>query len=150
MPSFGARSLHNLSGAHTLLKTLMNTAIEQYDFTIADGGRGRKEQEYAYQHGFSKVHFGDSAHNWIPWVALDIYPYPFDYKPEHEKDLRNRLKVLQLEIIKPVAKKLGIPIRQGIDFNMNGILTDDHFVDLPHVELYPWRQFAKEGRLYED
>ncbi len=150
MLTFSKRSLANLSDAHALLRQLMFAAIKEYDFTAADGGRGRAAQEMAVKLGRSKVHFGNSAHNFIPWIALDIYPFPIDFSKKGEKAYRKKLVELQMDVIKPTADKLGIPIRQGIDFNRNGILTDDNFVDLPHVELHPWREFAKKSKLFED
>lgn len=141
MPSFDASSTQHLSQAHPLLQKLMNEAIKEYLFIVMDAMRGRAAQEDAVRRGASKVHFGDSAHNYVPAVALDIAPSPLDWSN------RKAFAHLQLEIIKPIAKKLNIPIRQGIDFNMDGNLTDDNFVDLPHVELYPWRDFAKGSKL---
>jgi hypothetical protein len=44
--------------------------------------------------------------------------------------------------------KLGIKIRQGVDWNRNGNLTDDSWDDLPHVELHKWRDYAKNCELY--
>lgn len=146
MFKFSERSLVNLKDAHAWLKKIMNEAIKEFDFTVADGGRDKVAQELAFKLKRTKVHYPDSAHNWKPWVALDIYPNPIDFSKKGEPKFRKQLKILQMEIILPTAKKLAIPIRQGIDFNMNGILTDDNFTDLPHVELHPWREFAKQSK----
>jgi peptidoglycan L-alanyl-D-glutamate endopeptidase CwlK len=130
---------------HHLLQKLMSEAIKEVDFTILDGSRNRAEQELAFKQGHTKAHFGDSAHNWHPAIAVDIIPYPFqgwdNVKP---------FITLQMDYIRPIAKKLGIPIRQGLDWNMNGKITDERFLDFPHIELHPWRQWAKECRLIED
>ncbi|MBU2051505.1 MAG: hypothetical protein KKH61_21350 [Gammaproteobacteria bacterium] len=150
MPSFSRRSLLALSQAHPMLQQLMRAAIEKFDFVVTDSARGRVEQERAFKNGYSKARFGQSAHNYAPSIALDIYPYPIDFSPENDKKFREQLHVLQLEVIKPAAKSLGIPIRQGIDWNMNGNLTDDKWDDLPHVELHPWREFAKKSHLIAD
>ena len=92
----------------------------------------------------SKAHFGDSAHNYDPAIAMDIVPYPVDWN-----DTKSFIK-LQFEVIKPIAKDLGIPIRQGLDWNMNGVVTDETFRDYPHVELHPWRKWARESKLVDD
>lgn len=144
MATFNKTSAARLSHAHPLLQKLMNEAILLYDFIIADSQRGRKAQEEAFRGGYSKVHFGGSAHNWAPALALDIYPAP--YNP---KDPVSKFVKMQIEIIKPLAKGLGVPIRQGIDWNMNGVLTDDKWDDLPHIELHPWRTFAKKAKPFE-
>lgn len=145
MSTFDVGSRARLARAHPLLQKLMNAAIMKYNFTIGDSQRGRVAQEKAFREGHSKVHFGSSAHNWSPAVALDIMPLPLSWS-ETKQNL-DRWRVLQIEIIKPLAKELGIPIRQGIDWNMNGNLTDDRWDDLPHVELHPWRNWAK--KLYQ-
>lgn len=142
---FSDRSKTNLKDAHPLLKKLMLECIKLYDFTVADGGRDKVAQELAFKLGRTKVHYPNSAHNWKPWVALDIYPNPIDFSKKGEPKYRKKLIELQMEIVLPTAKKLAIPIRQGVDFNRNGILTDDNFVDLPHVELFPWKEFAKQS-----
>lgn len=141
MNIFDHTSAERLSHAHPLLQKLMNAAREKSAFMILQSQRGRLAQEEAYAKGFSQVHFGDSAHNWSPSVALDIAPLPLSWDAAPSN--LNRWRTLQMEIIKPVAKELGIPIRQGIDWNRNGILTDESFIDRPHVELYPWRTFAQ-------
>ncbi len=140
MPAFDVGSTARLKLAHPLLQKIMNEAIKRYSFTVMQSQRGRAAQEEAFRHGYSHVHFGDSAHNWMPSVALDLAPLPISW----EKSVKNydRWRVLQIEHIKPIAALFKIPIRQGIDWNRNGNLTDDKWDDLPHVELYPWREFA--------
>ena len=144
MPTFSAPDLERLKRLHPELQRLFLEAIKQTAFTIRDTNRGRADQEKAFKGGFSKVHFGDSAHNWSPSVAADIYPLPIDFKN------LAAFKHLQIDVLKPLAAKLGIPIRQGIDWNGNGNLTDDKWDDLPHVELNPWREWAaKDCKPYE-
>lgn len=143
MPKFDKYSAKRLETAHPLLRKLMEEAIKQYAFIVADSQRGRIAQEKAFAQGHSKVHFGSSAHNWAPALALDLWPAPFDPNVNHEE-----FHILQLQIIKPLAVKMGIPIRQGIDFNMDGNLSNDKWDDLPHIELHPWREFAKKAKPY--
>jgi hypothetical protein len=143
MPKFSEDSAARLSRAHFLLQKLMNEAIKEMDFCILSSQRGRADQEKAFKLGHTKVHFGSSAHNWKPAIALDIAPLPVDWK-NHAA-----FRKLQLEVIKPLAKKLGIPIRQGIDWDMDGQTTDETFIDLPHVELHPWREWAKKSAPFE-
>lgn len=148
MAKFSERSLKARKELHPLLQKLVDAAIKKSDFVIVDGSRGRAEQEAAFAAGRSKVHFGNSAHNWKPAVAMDIYPAPIPQNMD-TKAYRAKLKDLQLNVLKPIAAELGIDIRQGIDFNRNGVLTDDGFVDLPHVELHPWRSYAKQSKPLE-
>lgn len=146
MNEFDAGSKARLAKAHPLLQKLMNEAIKKASFTILDSQRGRKAQEEAYRKGYSKVRFGSSAHNWNPAIALDLAPLPLSW--ENSAKNLDRWRVLQIDVIKPLAASLGIPIRQGIDWNRNGNLTDDGWDDLPHIELYPWREWAKKSTLF--
>ena len=143
MAEFDAGSKARLAMAHPLLQKLMNAAIQQSAFVILDSQRGRAAQELAFTQKRTKVHFGSSAHNWSPSIALDIAPLPINWKNIKP------FMVLQMEIIGPLAKELGIPIRQGCDWNMDGKTTDEKFVDLPHVELHPWRSFAAKSKPFE-
>ena len=144
MPTFTTGSLVNLKKLHPLLQKLFVEAIKEYDFIISDSMRGRIAQTKAFATGHSKVKFGQSAHNWNPGLAADIYPAPFSARTPISK-----FETMQIKVIKPLAVRLKIPIRQGIDFNMNGNLSDDKWDDAPHVELFPWREFAKAAKLFE-
>jgi hypothetical protein len=145
-------SKQRLALAHPKLQQIMNLAAGSADFLILDSMRGEAEQELAFKRKFTKVHFGNSAHNWKPALALDIAPAPLDWgnsknKAQNARALQ-RFVELQRDVILPAAKHLKIKIRQGFDFNRNGILTDDPWDDLPHVELYPWREYSKSAQLY--
>lgn len=144
MPNFSKRSLAARAQLHPMLQKLVDEGIKAFDFVILDATRGRAEQERAVREGHSWVHFGDSAHNWVPAIAMDIVPYPIDW------DDTKRFIHLQFEVIKPIAKGFDIPIRQGLDWNRNGKITDEKKLDFPHVELHPWRQWAKDSHLVED
>ena len=143
MPRFSKGSADRLSRAHPLLQKLMNAAIKEFDFVVLGSMRGRADQELAYKLGRTMVHFGNSAHNWTPAIALDICPYPVDWSNT------KAFITMQMEVIKPLAAKLDVPIRQGMDWNMNGVITDEHFIDYPHVELHPWREWAKKSKPFE-
>lgn len=148
MPVFGSTSKARLAGAHPLLQRLMNAAIARatpaQDFMILDAQRDRAAQELAFKRGNTKAHFGQSAHNWNPAVALDVAPYPLDFSEDKGKP---RFIDLAQKLILPLAKELNIPIRWGGDWNMNGKWQDDGW-DFPHYELHPWREFAKTSKLY--
>ena len=142
MPTFDAGSAKRLKNAHPLLQKLMNEAIKKTSFMILDSQRGRAAQELAFKQKRTKVHFGNSAHNWSPAIALDVVPLPVDWK-------NTKAFVALSEVILPLAKELGIPVRWGGDWNMNGKTSDESFVDMPHYELHPWRKWAKESKPFE-
>jgi len=150
-PLFDAQSAKRLRQAHPLIQKLMNQARSVIAFTIMDSQRGREEQERAFREGHSKAHFGQSAHNWTPAIAVDVAPQPLNWS-----DIGS-FKHLQ-DVIgwwnpgdnsgHGLAKTMQIPIRWGGDWNMNG-KADEHLVDMPHYELHPWRDFAKHSKPYQ-
>ena len=141
--SFDKGSAARLSKAHPLLQKLMNKARQKSEFMILDSQRGRVAQELAFRQKRSKVHFGNSAHNWSPAIALDVAPLPVDWKNT------KACEKLAREVILPLAKELGIPIRWGGDWNMDGKTSDEKFVDMPHYELTPWRSYAATAKPFE-
>lgn len=121
------------------LKLLVDEVIKEYDFSIICSIRGKEEQELALTTGNSKAKFLESAHNYCPSFAVDVYPYPTPYKQvkgsvcldSDSPEWDNMIK-----IFKAKAKKLGIKITCGIDFKS--------IVDKPHIEITDWKQKVKE------
>lgn len=129
MPKFGPRSLERLATCHPDLQRVMREAIiDGPDFTILCGHRGEAEQNDAVAKGLSKAPWPTSKHNSLPSRAVDIAPYPIDWND------RARFKHLA-EHVFSVAAGLGIRLRWGGDFNMDGDKTTNDAWDLPHFEL---------------
>lgn len=143
MPKFSKRSLLARAELHPKLQELVDEAIKEVDFVILDAQRGRAEQEKAFKAKNSKAHFGQSAHNWKPAVALDLCPYPIDFN-----------NVVGFRVIAKtmlaIAKRLDIPLRWGGDWDMDGDWKDERFLDWGHFELHPWREWAKSSKLIGD
>lgn len=140
MPAFSQKSKDLVSKLMPELQIILNEAIKEYDFTVMDSTRGRAAQELAFKKGNSKAHFGQSAHNYQPAVAVDIAPYPVDFNNVQ------RFKDMAAVVLR-IAKEKGIPLRWGGDWNMDGSTADGW--DFPHFELHPWRDWAKKSKLYE-
>lgn len=142
MAKFDSGSTLRLSKAHPLLQKIMNEAIKEMPFMVLDSQRGEAAQELAYRQGNTKVRFGKSAHNWTPAIALDVVPLPVNWKNTKP------FIFLAQQVILPIARQLKIPIRWGGDWNMNGNIHDESFVDMPHFELHPWREYAAKAKLF--
>lgn len=143
MPSFSTASRNNLAKCLPDLQAIANEAIKEIDFKVLDSTRGRAAQTKAFLQGNSKARFGQSAHNFMPAVAFDLFPAPYDWN--------NRQSFINLsKVIFKVAKKLQVPLRWGGDWNMDGSKTTSDAWDMPHYELHPWREWAKKSELYED
>ncbi len=134
---FDAASAKRLAGAHPDIQRVMNAARVKVAFTILDSQRGRAAQELAFKQGHSKAHFGQSAHNWSPAIAVDIAPSPLNWG-----DTKSFIALSK--VIMPIAKELGVPLRWGGDWNMDGSTSDGW--DFPHYELHPWREYAKNAK----
>ena len=140
MPTFGAASSAALAKCHPKLQLIANEAIKEIDFRVLDATRGRADQERAFAGGKSKARFGQSAHNYVPAIAFDLFPAPYDWN--------NRQSFINLsKVILRIAKEKGVPLRWGGDWDMDGNLSDGW--DMPHYELHKWRDWAKQSKLYE-
>lgn len=141
---FGAESKRQLLKAHPKMQLILNAAIQHVDFKILDSTRGRAAQTKAFLTGHSKAKFGQSAHNYVPSIAVDLFPAPYDWNDNAAFD---RLYHVMMD----VAKELNIPLRSGDDWDMNGLRPGDKDNwDAGHYELHPWRTWAKQAKLFED
>lgn len=85
------------------------------DITVVCGYRGQAEQDQAYAAGASKLRYPNSRHNSVPAQAVDLAPYPIDWKN------RDAFLVLRGYVL-ATAARLGVRLRT-ISW------------DLPHYEL---------------
>lgn len=143
---FGKRSLDNLATCHPALVRVATRALglSRQDFTVIEGHRGREAQEAAYRAGASKVRFPNSAHNQQPSCALDVIPYPF--KGWNDKDIHAELKEIARAFF-AAAELEKVTIRWGGNWSSRRVEDKGTgFVDSPHFELHPWRDWAS-GKL---
>lgn len=137
--SLSERSLNNLKGVHPNLIAVVKRAIEitKQDFMVIEGVRTQARQDElwaqgrtkpgpivtwtkdASSHGIGKDGFGH---------AVDICPYPVDW---------NDLKKFD-EISKAMfaaGNELGVRLRWGADWDMDGKPRERGESDSPHFEL---------------
>lgn len=92
----------------------------------------------------------------MPSIAVDLFPAPYEWDtPAAKKAFRNLYAVIgrydpKTGQGKGIAKEMKIPLRCGIDWNMDDDKTTSDAWDGGHYELHPWREFAKKSKLYED
>lgn len=128
MANFGKRSNNNLNTAHPKLQILFREVVKHFDCSVLCGHRGEDEQNAAVEKGYSKVRFPNSKHNSNPSKAVDVVPYPVDWKD------RERMKYFA-GVVKGLAIGMGINIRWGGDWDSDTELKDNTFQDLPHFEI---------------
>ncbi|SRR6266403_420071 len=147
---FGSESQKNRAELHPLLERIVDEAIKTVDFMILDGSRTKAEQEKFFAKGTSKVHFGQSAHNWSPAIAMDLFPAPYDWNNKQSFiDLSKVILAIpkKLGLISPIDGKIVV-LRWGGDFNMDGSKTTTDAWDAGHYELHHWRDYAKLSKPY--
>ena len=150
MPSFSKGSRSKLITAHPDLQRLFNEVIKHWDCTITCGSRTEEEQEQLFEKGRTTVHFPNSKHNGSPSKAIDVVPYPINYKfegelkkaakaenwDEYNKCLHNIEEwAYFIGFVKGIAQIMGIKIRVGADWDSDHQMSDQRFDDWPHVEL---------------
>jgi len=141
---FGQRSKEQLGSCHPDIITVLSHCIRIVDFSVLEGVRTPERQMQLFiQHrttldgttGHQSKH-QPKEHGWSH--AVDIAPYPIDFSDE--ATARARFYFLQ-GIVKGVSELLytnGVikhRIRQGCDWDGDMDFTDQHFDDLPHLEL---------------
>ncbi len=128
MPKFSEKSKKLLSGCDARLYEICMNAIEIMDFTIITGYRGKDAQNKAFAEGNSKIKYPQSKHNIYPSRAIDIAPYPIDWK-DH-----NRF-VLLAGVMLGIAHEHNVKLRWGGDWSGDFNLKDNKFSDLGHFEI---------------
>lgn len=127
MYTFGKASTERLATCRHELQVVANEAIKLVDFSIIHGYRTEAEQNLIYAQGFSKAKFPTSKHNVNPSDAFDFMPFPVDWK-----DTRQFAYIAG--IIMGIGLAKGIILRWGGDWNQNGKINDERFLDFGHIE----------------
>lgn len=120
MPAFGKKSKERLATCHQDLQDLFNSVITEADCTIICGHRGQKEQDEAFEKGFSKLKWPHGNHNKMPSMAVDVCPLPVNWD-----DIEAFKKFA--EVVKCHNAKLGLNVTWGGDWAS--------FKDYPHWEI---------------
>jgi peptidoglycan L-alanyl-D-glutamate endopeptidase CwlK len=138
---FGKTSKERLSTCHSDMQLIMNEAIKisNVDFGVAEGYRSIEKQQQYFKEGKSKIDgiSKKGKHNYIPSLAVDIYPY-FEngakWDDEHLSYLSGIIHAVTEILFSD--KKISHKVRWGGNWDMDGvILIDQSFDDRPHFEL---------------
>lgn len=129
MPNkFSKTSRARLDTCDERLQRICEAVLQRYDIVILCGHRGQAEQDAAVKAGTSKLKWPNSKHNSKPSRAVDVAPFPIDWN-----DIGRFIHMA--DIFLDEAKKQGVKIRWGADWNRNGSWKDEKFRDWPHFEL---------------
>jgi len=126
MPKFSRDSNLKLEKADKRLQQMCIKLIEKVDFKVIETHRTKERQKQLLKEGKTKTL--NSKHLFMPSKAIDIAPYPIDWKDEK--------RFIEMgKMFLEIAKELGIKVRWGHDWDMDGDLYDQKFIDSPHFEL---------------
>lgn len=124
-------SIRKLMTCDPKLQLVVNEVIQIADFSIISGYRGFEEQADLFRQGASQKAPGKSKHNMQPSQAFDFIPYPFQ-----ETDWKKLSQFSYLGgLFIATGRMLGVKLRWGYDWNMNGDTRDERFIDAGHIEL---------------
>ena len=128
MPYFGKTSKKRLSTCDDRLQKVFNEVIKHVDCSVLEGHRSKDRQNKLYEEEKTKVKYPDGRHNRQPSSAVDVTPYPVDWKDRERQTLFAGFVI-------GVASQMGINLRWGGDWDQDFQVVDNRFDDFPHFEL---------------
>lgn len=134
MPTFSESSQKKLIECHPDLQLIFNAVIEYMDCIVLVGHRNREDQERAVAEGKSQLHFPLSAHNKTPSNAIDVAPYPIDWKDTDKFYFFGGFVLGTASRLKSQGK-ITTSIIWGGDWNGDGDLHNQKLFDLVHFEI---------------
>ena len=128
MPYFGKSSKNRLSTCDDRLQKVFNEVIKHVDCSVLEGHRSKDRQNKLYEEEKTKVKYPHGRHNRQPSSAVDVTPYPVDWKDRERQTLFAGFVI-------GVASQMGINLRWGGDWDQDFQVVDNRFDDFPHFEL---------------
>jgi len=128
MPYFGKSSKKRLNTCDNKLQKVFNEVIKHVDCSVLEGHRDKDRQNKLYEEGKTKVKYPDGRHNRQPSSAVDVTPYPVDWKDRERQTLFAGFVI-------GVASQMNINLRWGGDWDQDFQVVDNRFDDFPHFEL---------------
>lgn len=136
MPIFSETSRVRLDTCDPQLVILMDECIKHFDFKVIEGHRTLEQQREHYANGKSQLDgvSKKSKHQSSPSRAVDVMPCPAVL---HGVNVWTDMQRWALFIgrIRGHADRLGIKITCGIDWDGDGSMKNNKWIDAPHIEL---------------
>jgi len=123
---FGKRSRKRLEGVHPDLVKVAEECLNLMDIAIIEGVRSLDKQKDYLRTGATKTL--KSKH--LIGHALDLTPYPVDMT----SDMGIKRHYYMAGMLRGIAHMMNIKIRSGADWDNDGNITDQTFMDLVHIE----------------
>lgn len=135
---YSEKSTERIRELHKDLQIILGEAIKHIDITVVQGFRDEMAQNTAFNCGYSKVKWPNSKHNKMPSHAVDIIPLKYPANGSFKDWAKFAYMIGIVKGISEEMYKNGTikhKLRFGLDFNRDGILFNDSFIDAPHIEL---------------
>jgi hypothetical protein len=121
-----------LDTCHPKIQIIMKEVIKGLNISAISGHRGELEQNVLFHEKRSKLRYPLSKHNSKPSTAIDIMLWN---KSEPHIRWNDSMQMnFVAGYVTAVARRLGIKLRCGADWNGNHI-DDESFYDGAHYEL---------------
>lgn len=118
-------------GMQLVLRQAIRRAPRWLDFAVTCGYRNEVDQNEAFRKRRSTKRWPDSLHNRMPSPAADIRPASPFAQGDWQDVVRFGRIIGFLEL---VAIDEGVPLRCGLDWDMDGRTIDEKLRDLGHIE----------------
>ena len=132
---FSKSSKKNLKSCHADLQRIFNYVLRGFDCTIVQGVRDEKTQNKYFKEKKTQLKYPKSKHNKAPSMAVDVVPYPIDWKDgDRMKHFAGYVKGIAAIMLS--KSLITHSVRWGGDWDNDTQLKDNKFQDYPHFELY--------------
>ena len=128
MPRYSKKSKERLSSCDKRLQDVFNEVIKYVDCSILEGHRSKERQNKLYDENRTKVKYPNGRHNSSPSKAVDVTPYPVDWKDRERQ-------TLFAGFVLGIARGMDIRLRWGGDWDIDFQVMDNRFDDFPHFEV---------------
>lgn len=125
---YSKASQAKLGTCHDSLQLVFAEVIRHVDCTVLEGFRPEQVQNELFRSGKSQLMWPAGKHNQSPSLAIDVAPYPIQWKD------RERFTLFAGFVLGIAAAK-GVTLRWGGDWNRNFQVNENNFDDLVHFEL---------------
>lgn len=113
-----------------ILSYFTTTQKSNPSFHIAVAGRNEADQEAAFRAKKTRAHFGQSPHNYIPLLAIDVFILQPNGQPSFNVDKLRAIIVPSLEAFPEIEYSGNWPIIHG-------------FQEYDHLEVRAWQTIIK-------
>lgn len=134
MPKFSQDSFSKLSTCHPDLQAIFFEVIRSFDCQVLEGFRCKEDQEAAFALGNTKLHWPKGKHNHQPSMAVDVAPYPIDWKNTKRFYWFAGYVMGIAQKLKDEGKIMS-SVRYGGDWNGDKNIDTETLKDLVHFEL---------------